>query len=75
MHNCHIEETQCFVAGECTNSGHVTYEEASDENECLQICKTNQNCLWFTFFPESKVCHILTRYNKMNESKVISNVK
>ncbi len=26
--------------------------------ECLDICKSNSNCTWFTYFPHSDFCNL-----------------
>jgi len=48
------------------NNSHIKFkniglrgEPASDEFTCLQICQSDPNCQWLTFFPDSNYCALL----------------
>lgn len=44
------QELQCFVPGECVGAQFVGRTSADDVNKCLNDCKGNSTCSWFTFF-------------------------
>ena len=52
----HTEDLQCFLPGECTNSTLLSFQTTTDQYECLNICKSQAKCTWFTFKLETKVC-------------------
>ena len=52
----HKGDLQCFLPGECTNSTLLSFQTTTDQYECLDICKSQANCTWFTFKLETKVC-------------------
>ena len=49
---------QCFITGECQNDQHLDIKYSHDEYDCLEICKNNPLCTWFTFYPASETCHL-----------------
>jgi hypothetical protein len=49
---------KCFVSGECTNSLHVDLVSSEDKYDCLEKCKNNPSCTWFTFYPDWKTCQV-----------------
>jgi hypothetical protein len=59
---------KCFVSGECTNSQELEIIPSKDEFECLESCHQNINCTWFTFFPDSGVCHLLSSCGSIEET-------
>ena len=52
----HKGDLQCFLPGECTNSTLLSFQTTTDQYECLDNCKSQANCTWFTFKLETKVC-------------------
>ena len=51
-------DIQCFITGECQNDQHLDIKYSHDEYDCLEICKNNPLCTWFTFYPVSETCHL-----------------
>jgi hypothetical protein len=43
-------------------------EPASDEFTCLQICKSDTDCQWLTFFPDGNYCELLENCQKLDTS-------
>ncbi len=64
--NC--SHLQCFVLGECTNSQDVDIVSSKDEFQCLDICHQNANCTWFSFLPDSQVCHLLSNCESIEDT-------
>ena len=63
---------QCSVPGEC----HGTYISADDnvksEDECLRICKAQNepNCQWYTYLAEFQYCLTYTDCSYLDESEL-----
>jgi hypothetical protein len=64
--NCN--DLQCFTSGECTNSQELEILLSEDEFECLDSCQQNTNCTWFSFFPNSNVCHLLSSCGRVEDT-------
>ena len=47
---------QCFQSGECRDSLTVGVSITTDEFACLDLCKENLECKWFTFFTLTNLC-------------------
>ena len=47
---------QCFQSGKCMDSVTVGVATATDEFACLDLCKANQECLWFTYSTLTNLC-------------------
>ncbi len=50
------EQPECFEEGECTQSLFVGSYGAQDAQECLEVCKSDKNCLFFTFYGDEEEC-------------------
>ena len=48
------EHEYCFEVGKCKNSFLVFVTNKEDEFACLDLCKSNPDCQWVTFFKESR---------------------
>ena len=53
------ENLECFVAGVCDESFHLDASYVDDEFECLEQCKANNNCNWFSYSPQLAFCELL----------------
>ena len=51
---------QCFQPGECLDSVTVGVVITTDEFACLDLCKTNQGCGWFTYSTLINLCWLYT---------------
>jgi hypothetical protein len=51
--NALVCNEECFQPGECKESFLFARYVAADEFECLQYCKAEDGCAWFTFRPET----------------------
>ncbi len=51
-----VDEIECFVDGECTQSLFVGQYSAVDAQECLDICKDHEGCQYFTYFGQDDTC-------------------
>ncbi len=51
-------DLQCWIPGNCQG---ILIDEvtANDGNACLDLCKANEDCLWFTFNLEDNACVFL----------------
>ena len=47
---------QCFQSGECRDSSTVGVFTTTDEFACLDLCKENLECKWFTFSTLTNLC-------------------
>ena len=54
--------------GECTNSEHINIFPAKDQFQCLQLCKANQECNWFSFYPTVNTCQLLNSCDTLNQT-------
>ena len=61
-------DLQCFLPGECTNGTLLTAQASTNEYECLDLCKSQPNCTWFTFNPESNACLLYENCDSMDEA-------
>ena len=51
-------QSSCFQAGECRDSLYIEGELLSDEFSCLDLCNSDEQCNWFTFFPQLGFCQL-----------------
>ena len=61
-------DLQCFISGECTNSQDVDTLPSNDEFQCLESCQKIANCTWFSFFPDSSVCHLMSSCGNIEDT-------
>ena len=54
------KEPQCYVEGECLDSQLVNLTLQDNYNGCLNDCKDNMDCQWFTFKGSGNVCLLLS---------------
>jgi hypothetical protein len=64
-----VQTEDCFQSGECIESFQVDAETVSDEFECLDLCNSNDNCHWFTFFPRLKFCELLSNCSALDAER------
>ncbi len=50
------EQPECFEEGECTQSLYVGSSGAEDAQTCLELCREDKNCLYFTFYGDEEEC-------------------
>jgi hypothetical protein len=53
------ENNECFQPGACRNSFHITGKPTADEFACLDFCKSEPECGWLTFAPQTGYCELL----------------
>ena len=63
------KEPQCYVEGECLDSQLVNLTLQDNYNDCLNDCKDNMDCQWFTFEGSGNSCLLFS------DCKTLSNVK
>ena len=56
--SCLAEDEVCFQDGVCLNSDFYGDELAKDEIECLQFCKDDFQCNWWTYSQEFGTCFL-----------------
>ena len=59
---------QCFVSGRCTQSVSVGIDFTDSTEDCLNQCKANSECAWFSFDPSMKSCILLSECNTLDTS-------
>ncbi len=47
---------QCFEEGECTQSLFVGEYPAEDAQTCLELCRENTDCEYFTYYGDESQC-------------------
>ncbi len=47
---------ECFSAGECVFSPVVEDWESSDSQECLELCRDQPGCRYFTQYDQDGIC-------------------
>ena len=62
------KDLQCFISGECTNSQHLDVLTSEDEFQCLESCQNTANCTWFSFFPNSQGCHLMSSCGSIDDT-------
>ena len=60
------EAYTCFVPGECLGF-FLDHIDLTSADECLQECKGNNFCEWFTFFEESNICYLYSTCNEIDQ--------
>jgi len=63
-------DPQCFIEGRCIESQHVDVQISKNEIECLEICKSNERCNWFSFKPESNFCDLLDNCTQLEDTNL-----
>ncbi len=53
-------DLQCFISGECSNGQELNILPSKDELQCLESCQQTANCTWFSFYPDSSTCNLLS---------------
>ncbi len=48
----------CSLAGQCLESLFITEATTANAQGCLEECKENQACQWFTYKPANDVCDL-----------------
>ncbi len=48
----------CFQAGQCRESFHLTGKQMNDEFGCHNFCQSENECGWFTFSPLNNYCEL-----------------
>ena len=61
-------DLQCFLPGECTNGTLLTAQASTNEYECLDLCKSQANSTWFTFYPETNGCLLFESCGRVDET-------
>ncbi len=59
-------DLQCWIPGNCQG---ILIDEGTtaDGNSCLDLCKANDDCVWFTFNPADESCVFLEDCQEVNE--------
>jgi hypothetical protein len=57
----------CFQYGECRDSPHIKEELVSDEFACLEMCHSEPDCQWMTFFQTSNICKLLKNCQTLDD--------
>ena len=47
---------ECFASGECNDSVFVGEYQAVDSQGCLEQCREDQLCLYFTYYEDEENC-------------------
>ncbi len=58
----------CFVEGECFQSLYIDEEATEDEFECLEFCQETDDCLYFTYFANSRACVALANCDVFDQN-------
>ena len=53
--NSWVTKEECLQTGECKESFYFARDIAADEFDCLNFCKLEAKCAWFTFYPGTPV--------------------
>ncbi len=61
-------DLQCFAPGECISSQEINIVPSQDEFQCNQECKESSKCAWYTFFPDSNACHLLSSCGSIEDT-------
>ncbi len=70
--NCSLYD--CFTPGICLGGGFLDTNPVANQDECLEFCKSNQNCKWFNYEPESNnICGLFDNCTFIDESCSPSN--
>ncbi len=67
MKICPFLDLQCWIAGNCQGTP-IDEESTADGNSCLDLCKANSDCLWFTFNPADESCLLLEDCQDIDDS-------
>ena len=51
-----LDPLQCSVVGECHGTYNFAYGNINSEANCLEICKSENTCQWYTYFTEFQYC-------------------
>ncbi len=46
----------CFQVGECSQSLFIDEWQVNDAQSCLTECKSDNECLYFTFYKDDSLC-------------------
>ncbi len=56
---CSAPELKCWITGKCQGDPYSTNSTQTSE-ECLELCKEDESCKWFTFDPHKQSCNLFT---------------
>jgi len=57
-----------YLAGQCINSYQLDSLGVEDEFECLDACKANETCSWFTHFEHQSLCLLFANCSSLDTS-------
>ena len=61
---CYAPELKCSMTGNCSNQS-FNMENTSDPEECLDLCKSNTTCHWFTLDSSTGSCNFYTECDSL----------
>ena len=59
---------QCLTPGECLDSLILETAEITTPRKCLYHCQETTGCEWFTFYPDTKTCVVLSDCLRLNQT-------
>ena len=57
---------QCSVVGQCLKSTYIGRETATEEYQCISICKSNPDCKWSSLNPIKEDCTMFSDCKQIN---------
>ena len=58
---------QCWIQGQCLGLAH-DQKEVGSEDECLNLCKSDLTCSWFTYFKVPSECVLYANCPEVDET-------
>ena len=57
----------CFIQGQCSGVAELTIQTIN-ANECLDLCKTVDQCTWFSFNSDDSLCNLYQTCPTLDET-------
>lgn len=52
-----LDDLVCNQPGICQGP-QIDHEVVNNVDECIEFCRSNDNCQWYTFFPDTGTCSL-----------------
>ena len=63
-----IAQDECKQQGQCINSYYLDTKRTSNQIDCSELCKSNEDCNWFTYVSSNQHCFLYANCYQVSKS-------
>ena len=64
-----VSPHQCSLVGQCVESTYIGRETATEENQCISLCKSDPHCKWSSLNPIKEDCTMFSDCKQINATQ------